>query len=322
MPNENARDPRVTLMREKLFTMRPRPLERWLWRQALPASAERVFWYHWDAGAKNGTWCSQVPLRVVARECCLDPATVTRAYQVLKRLALVRREDPGRDPRNPFQQATAVTEVRVPRELVADLGREPNRRPPPHRMAAAPAGPPPNPAEAPAGQPRTSPAPHDRAASQQVFARLSAGERARFAAASATRRTSLEFDADTRLNPVDRAHVLATLESLARARPAAAPGSPLVPARDRQLSAIDLISLERSLRTLAAARGAALPRGLIHEIAFAVEEGALRRFPVAMALNIALKKVREGAWSSPGRMPPDWRLRRALPETCMPAGGI
>ena len=74
MSIENARDPRVTLMRDKYFTMRPKPLERWVWQQGLPASAERIYWYHWDLGAQNGTWCSQVPLRMVARECCVDVA--------------------------------------------------------------------------------------------------------------------------------------------------------------------------------------------------------------------------------------------------------
>ena len=55
MSIETVRDPRVTLMREKYFTMRPKPLERWVWQQGMPASAERVYWYHWDLGAQNGT---------------------------------------------------------------------------------------------------------------------------------------------------------------------------------------------------------------------------------------------------------------------------
>jgi hypothetical protein len=329
MPIESARDPRATLMREKYFTMRPKPLERWVWKQGLPASAERVYWYHWDLGAQNGTWCSQVPLRIVARDCCLDPATVTRAYQLLKRLALVRRADPGRDPRNPFQQATAVTEVRVPRELVVELGREPNRRARPLASAetASSLHQPGSPGPLAGGilpvrPERAEARALGREESKQAFARLSAGERTRFAAASTHRRASVEFDADTRLSPTDRAHVLATLESLARVRPVATAVRSGAPVRPRQLNALELIRLDRSLHTLAAARGEALPAELLRQIAFAVEEGALQRFAVPLALNIALKKVREGAWSSPSRMPPDWRLRRALPETCMAAGGI
>jgi hypothetical protein len=330
MSIETGRDPRVTLMREKHFTMRPKPLERWMWAQGLPASAERVYWYHWDLGAHNGTWCSQVPLRLVARDCCLDPATVTRAYQILKRLELLRREDPGRDPRNPFQQATAVTEVRVPRDLVIQLGRTPNRRP----GSSAPAASVPRHDRAPA-----APAAHGQAsaataapsavalareASRAVFAKLSAGERARFAQASSQRRASLEFDADSRLGPTERAHVLATLESLARARPATAPLAPSrpMPTRVRRLPALEVLRVQKGLRTLGTARHEPLAARLLGEVVFAVEEGALAKFPVPLAVNIALKKIREGLWSSPNRMPPDWCARRALPEPCVAAGGI
>ena len=263
-----------------------------------------------------------MPLRAVARECCLDPTTVTRAYQLLKRLGLLRREDPGRDPRNPFQQATAVTEVRVPKDVVTGLSREPNRR----------AGRAPESATAPVAPAAAAPArvssgpPPGREESRQTFAKLSAGERSRFAAASAHRRTTLEFDADTRLAPAERGHVLETLESLARARPAAACTEPAArpPGRTgpRRLTALEVLKLEKGLRTLAEARAEAPAAGLLGEVVFAAEEGALAKYAVPLALNIALKKIREGAWSSPHRMPPDWSLRRALPETCSAAGRI
>jgi len=343
MSIESPRDPRVTLMREKYFTMRPKPLERWVWQQGLPASAERIYWYHWDLGAQNGTWCSQVPLRVVARDCCLDPATVTRAYQLLKRLALLRREDPGRDPANPFQQATAVTEVRVPRELVTGLSREPNRRTvrmPDGVMPAAAApvsvGPEQRPdtgisdvagagvalrTTAGAGAP-TIPS---RQESRAIFAMLSARERSLFAKASTDRRTTLEFDSDTRLSPTDRAHVLATLESLARARPAAQrtpPSAASAKPMPRRLTALDVLRVQKGLGTLAAARAEAPPAALLGEVVYAVEEGALVKFPIPLAVNIALKKIREGVWSSPHRMPPGWSGRRALPVSCSAAGRI
>src|ERR1700733_13777642 len=128
MSQEFAHDPRARLVREKYFSLRPKPLERWLWAQGIPASAERVFWLHWQEGMQRGDWCSEVPLKRVARECCLDLSTVTRAYQLLARIGCIRRTDPGRDPANPFQQAIAVTEVRVPRELLVELDRHPNRR--------------------------------------------------------------------------------------------------------------------------------------------------------------------------------------------------
>ena len=76
---------------------------------------------------RSGDWCSESPLQRVAALCCIDPSTVTRAYQVLKGLGLLRRESAGRDPDNPFQQATAITEVRLPRDLVTELSRSPNR---------------------------------------------------------------------------------------------------------------------------------------------------------------------------------------------------
>ena len=321
---DETRDIRSRLVAENFFSMRPKPLERWVWQKSLPASAERVYWYHWDLGHRNGTWCSQVPIRVVGRDCCLDPATVTRAYQLLKSLDLIRREDPGRDPANPFQQATALTEVRVPRELLVTLGREPKRR--------STAAPKPVMAAEPIGQGRAEPRPVppvvavSREESKAIFGRLSAGERTRFAEASRHRRASMDFDADTRLGPIDRAHVLDTLQSLAQARPVqTVPDRPAAqahaaPKGPRRLQALEIVRLQRSLRTLATAAGTPANPGLLHEVLYAVEEGALMKFPVPLAINIALKKLRDGAWSVPHRMPAAWGLQRAYPEQCSAAG--
>jgi len=80
---QEAADPRTRLCQEKFFTQRPKPLERWLWRRRVPAAAERVFWFHWSEGARNGDWCSQFALHFVAHECEVDISTVTRAYQTL-----------------------------------------------------------------------------------------------------------------------------------------------------------------------------------------------------------------------------------------------
>lgn len=344
---DDSHDPRARLVAENFFSMRPKPLERWLWQQALPASAERIYWYHWDLGYRNGTWCSQVPIRIVGRDCCLDPATVTRAYQLLKSLDLIRREDPGRDPANPFQQATALTEVRIPRELLVTLGREPKRRPASETNTQNAASTPIPNVAVPAQQARavtkeTAPltvaatgnaADHppsemsvSRAESKAIFGRFSAGERTRFAEASRLRRANMEFDADTRLGPTERAHVLSTLESLSRARPTqTSPKQPAAqvtpsPKGPRRLPALEVVKLQKSLRTLAAASGTPTNEGLMREVMYAVEEGALTRFPVPLAINIALKKLREGAWSSPYRMPADWGVRRAAAEVCSAAG--
>ena len=107
-------DPRSYVARCGFFTQRPAVVEEYLWELGLPTAAERVFWFHWREGMRAGDWCSSVPIKVVATRCRLDVSTVTRAYQVLKAHQLLRRESAGRDPNNPFQQATAVTEVRLP----------------------------------------------------------------------------------------------------------------------------------------------------------------------------------------------------------------
>ena len=103
MSSLSTHDPRVVLVREKFFTLRPEPLERYLWQIGLPQSAERVFWFHWQEGHRSGDWSSQVPLTRVAAACCLDVSTVTRAYQLLKKEELLRREDPGRESRREAQ---------------------------------------------------------------------------------------------------------------------------------------------------------------------------------------------------------------------------
>ena len=111
MSIRNERDVRTQLSREKYFSLRPKPLERWIWERGIPQAAERVFWVHWEEGMRRGDWCSELSLRQVARECAVDTSTVTRSYQALKCLGLLRREDPGRDPANPFRQSIAITEV-------------------------------------------------------------------------------------------------------------------------------------------------------------------------------------------------------------------
>ena len=339
------RDPRTALVREKYFSLRPKPLERWLWQQGLSQAAERVFWLHWEEGMRSGDWCSQIPLRRVARECCVDPSTVTRAYQLLKGLGLIRREDPGRDPGNPFQQAAAVTEVRIPRELLVELGRSPNR----HRREASetgravtaapsPSQPSPNgpqgllgresaeggssaarpPALAPAAAPAApapTPAPHLSYRDQQrILGRFSATEKAAYSHAWSQRLGTMAFDAGTRLTAEEQQWVLWQLHLIARPEPVAekAPAAPTVSARStpteytgpRRLAPLDAARLRRKVLETVAASDAA---ETFRQVLWSVEEGALRRFNAGKAINIALKKLREGAWTRPNRMPPNWR---------------
>ena len=57
---------------------------------------------------------------------------------------------------------------------------------------------------------------------------------------------------------------------------------------------------------------------LFRQVLWSMEEGALRRFEPRLAINIALKKIREGAWTRPNRMPPNW-LVNARSESCSAA---
>lgn len=322
-----ARDPRTALVREKYFSLRPKPLERWLWQQGLPQAAERVFWVHWEEGMKAGDWCSQIPLKLVASLCCVDPSTVTRAYQVLKKLDLIRREDPGRDPGNPFQQATAITEVRIPRELLTELSRAPNR--PQRRLdeeggdqrhAAAPTRAAPASGAASVERPAIAAGPPaDRAMIGKAIGKLSDAERARFVAASRACTTHLEFEANTRLDPEERAAVLGVLASFARTKTAPIPAAVADGRRSaskRPISPLEAARLRRNLLEL-------LPRPAageaLREILWSMEEGSLNRYEVPHAINTALKLVREGRWTRPNRMPPNWRGSRAAAETCSAA---
>jgi len=284
----------------------------------------------------------------VALECCVDPSTVTRSYQLLKSLDLIRREDPGRDPKNPFCQATSITEVRLPRAFITELGRSPNRAqkdssPPtltvamsapqiPPSPATIPAGPAPQAADAPiieTSAPAKPPATRQRRQqTQALWARASDNERTRFFVASKDRRTHLEFDADTRLTPEDRGWILAQLAQLAVAKPSEPAPSAATPKPrksvyqgPRRLSVLDLARTRK--RILDCVPGATAAE-ILRQVIWAVEEGALRRFEVPLALNIAIKKIRDGAWSRPHRMPPQWMPRaetreRAVPEQCSAA---
>jgi hypothetical protein len=340
-------DPRVTLATKKYFSMRPKPLERWLWQQGLPQAVERVFWFHWELGQKNQTWCSQVPIKTVARECCVDPSTVTRAYQVLKALKLIRRQDPPRDPNDPFRQLVALTEVLVPRDLVQNLGREPNRPnrsaqpadqttahhatvlPEPtrrHDLAAVgrPAKPflaakPPSAASAPipVSAPRIT-----RTESTAIMAKLSETERARLYQASQRQIPHFEFDANSSLNQREREHVLNTLAATLRAVPTPTP----IPARAQtcpkpaRLALLEQVRVRRELQQVVPkSQGPSCIANLMRQILWSVEEGNLARFAPSHAVNIALKKIREGSWQTPHRMPPNWGEHRAAPETCRDA---
>jgi hypothetical protein len=282
----------------------------------VPQTAERVFWLHWEEGMKSRDWCSQLSLRQVASLCCIDPSTVTRAYQLLKTLGLIRREDPGRDPANPFQQATAVTEVRVPRDLLVELSRSPNR---PSARSIRPEVKPDLSPAVPIAESSVSVTPHHptRMEAQAMWSRASGGEKARFFQASRSGVRRIDFDADTRLTAEERDQVLAQLDQMARARATPAPAAKSVQqtvyAGPRKLSTLELARTRKRIAETVPGQESA---EVLRQVIWAVEEGALRRFEMPLAVNIALKKIREGCWTKPNRIPPNWLRGAARPETC------
>jgi hypothetical protein len=329
MSSDNALDPRARLVREKYFSLRPKPLERWLWAQGVPASAERVFWLHWQEGLQRGDWCSEMPLRRVARECRLNLSTVTRAYQLLARIGCVRRTDPGRDAGNPFQQATAVTEVRVPRELLLELDTYPNRRTdsaakqPIFVRATAPQAlpaisatevtPPLDPFAGLRGRDRIK-------AMARLEHAMSATEQAQYRQALRARRSHVSFDLDSKLSADDQGRVLQLLCVLAAHPEATTPvcpsGGTPAKAAARKLSVFELARLRRDIQN--AACSTSTPE-LLRQVIWSIEEGPLRRFIGIHAVHIALKKIREGVWTRPNRMPPNWARAMQAPaglETC------
>jgi hypothetical protein len=173
----------------------------------------------------------------------------------------------------------------------------------------------------------TEPAPAakclSRADIQALWGRASATERSRFFSASRNGTTALEFDPDTLLTPEDRGQLLAQLEQMARARhaPPKAPDvrlsvAPPHYARPRRLSVLELA---RTRKRIGEAVPTQVAAEVLRQVVWAVEEGALRRFELPMAVNIAVKKIREGAWTRPNRMPPNWSRLAAASETCTAA---
>jgi hypothetical protein len=337
--NENNRDPRVRLIREKYFSIRPRPLERWLWSQGVPASAERVFWLHWQEGVQRGDWCSEIPLRRVARECNLDVSTVTRAYQLLAKMGCIRRTDPGRDPANPFQQATALTEVRLPRELLVELDRHPNRRSNSRKaedieterapgmnatQRASETETTTEPSNPQSSNPLAGLRGRDRVrALSQLTDAMSANERDAYQQAMRMHRVSMTFDTESKLTEEGRAMVLQVLSSMAAA-PAStdSKGSASTVGAEPRPRKLPLFELARLKRDIQIATSSIQGPEVLRQVMWSIEAGALRRFSPPHAINIALKKIREGTWTRPHRMPPNWvpaLSTAAVAETCRAA---
>jgi hypothetical protein len=94
------------------------------------------------------------------------------------------------------------------------------------------------------------------------------------------------------------------------------PPAPLPPAAQlgpRRLSMMELARLQAKVRDVVV--GSEAPE-VIRQVAWSMQYGGLKRYPTYMALNIAAKKLREGCWSRPNRMPPNWTFLTAVPGLC------
>jgi hypothetical protein len=152
---------------------------------------------------------------------------------------------------------------------------------------------------------------------------MSANELAQYREALRSRRAHLSFDAQSKLSAVDRGQVLQLL-SVVASEPAQAATQRCInlnstPSLRPKLSVFELARLRRDIQLTAANLRSVRAPELMRQVVWAIEEGALRRFAIAHAIHIALKKIREGAWTRPHRMPPNWAegLRdTSVPETC------
>jgi hypothetical protein len=117
----------------------------------------------------------------------------------------------------------------------------------------------------------------------------------------------MAFDADSKVTGEGRAAVLRVLSSMAAASSGAvvqvSPSTETVKGRKRGLSVFELARLKREIQKAGSCGGR--PE-LLREVVWSIEAGALQRFKPLHAMNIALKKIREGVWTRPHRMPPNW----------------
>ena len=157
----------------------------------------------------------------------------------------------------------------------------------------------------------------------QLTDAMSVSERDAYQQAMRMHRASMTFDMESKLTEEGRALVLQVLSSMAAApAPSDSTGSAAtvsVEARGRKLAVFELARLKRDIQI--ATSSTQCPE-LLRQVMWSVEAGALRRFSPSHAINIALKKIREGTWTRPHRMPPNWVPALSTPtvaETCRAA---
>lgn len=323
---ENDGDPRRLLCETKYFGMRPQPLEELLFDLQLTRTAERVYWLHWDAGVRRGDWTSEIPISVVAGRCRCDESSVTRAYQLLRKHGLLRRESPGRVPGNPFRECVAVTEVLIPRNMLGKLLAAPARAKAPKptdRTVLRPSDPSTNANSGHAELEGAISTRYGKRAMEVILAKMTDTERtswyqANRAAQAGREVATFDVSSESRLDELDTKFLLAFLSrvrtQVIAERPTASTTKAV--ATGPRLSPFELAYLRKQL-------GPHVPTydldERVREVSWSVEFGALRRFSVRLAINIACKKMREAEWTRPNGMPPNWRLALARTGSCTAA---
>jgi hypothetical protein len=143
----------------------------------------------------------------------------------------------------------------------------------------------------------------------ELTALMSARERRQFNECQRLHQSALQFDEPSRLNAEQRGKLLQWLQICARtpaATTVATPNSATQPvplSGPRRLTVFELARLRRELTGIV---DPTMVSERLRETVWSIEEGALRRFQPLHAIRIALKKMREGAWARPNRMPPNW----------------
>jgi hypothetical protein len=153
---------------------------------------------------------------------------------------------------------------------------------------------------------------------------MSATERDEYQNAMRLHRVSMTFDMESKLTQEARAIVLQVLASMAESSTAMgdkpSTTDPHVNSKGRRkLSAFELARLKRDIQIATSSTAGA---ELLRQVIWSIEAGALRRFSALHAAHIALKKIREGTWTRPHRMPPNWSPElsaSAVTETCRAA---
>lgn len=336
-------DPRQALIDTKYFGIRPQPLEQYLYGLDLPRSCERVFWLHWDEGARNRNWISEIAISEVARRVRCDESSVVRAYQRLIQLGLLERQNPGRDPSHPFRMVTSLTEVRLPRQALGGLFNAPSRRRDAEAGKSAPV-----PLKAVEAAPAAAAAPALPPAPTVREARVIDGDAAWKACAETLRQEVSDHDFKVWVACI-QPHVsgsqlilfapnnivVGTLAGRFKGRlnellvgegtgitglvvrvgnkpsvtvAAAAPvqrtaPSKAAPDRPRDIS----VFLQARTRELLCDL---VPLEKVDElwrqILWSMHAGALRKLDLLKAMHTGLKLVRSGKWTKPNRMPPMW----------------